>query len=80
MLFILLLNSILSPQSLNFIWLLCHRDEKGQDVSANAALGEWKLWDGKTLRAEVITNVLKPCGDCWAGRTQCHCSQPSGPK
>lgn len=42
MLFILLLNSILSPQSLHFICLLCHRDEKGQDVFTNAVQGEWE--------------------------------------
>ena len=42
MLFILLLNSILSPQSLHFVWLLCHRDEKGQDVFAAAVWGEQK--------------------------------------
>lgn len=36
MLFIFLLNSILSPQSLHLFWLLSHGDEKGQDIFVNA--------------------------------------------
>lgn len=42
--------------------------------------GSRKLWEGKTVRAEVIMNVLKPGEDCWAEGTRRHSSQPSGPK
>lgn len=31
--------------------------------------GNRKLWKGKTVRAGVVTNVLKPAGDYWTGGT-----------
>lgn len=42
--------------------------------------GSRKLWEGKTVRAEDIINVLKPGEDCWDEETWRNCSQPSGPK
>lgn len=35
--------------------------------------GKTKLWEGKTVRAGVVTNVLKPGGDYWTGGTLKDC-------
>lgn len=40
--------------------------------------GSRKLWEGKTVRAEVIMNVLKPGEDCWAEGTRSTVVSPLG--